>query len=350
MLKLEEILAEAKQHNASDIHLKEGCQPRIRAGGELSYLQTERVVERELLDRLYSYMTVRQKKELEENGEENFSYRIGTDCLRIHLYKQAKGYAATIRPFGNQIPTGEELKLPKAVWELLKRKKGFLFVTGPTGSGKTTTIASMLEYINQQEHVHIVTLEKPIEYWLEEKQAMITQREIGRDCISYQAGIYNALKQDADILYIDEIPDYQTAKSALSAAEEGKLVISSMHTVGLIKTIQHLTDMFPENERKQFREELSSVLEGVISQQLIPSIVETKREPAYEAVVLNREIKAMIKEQKIRQLEEFLQNETQIGIQCMDQSIYQLYLEGIIDRERALLYAQNIAVLEKKLI
>jgi twitching motility protein PilT len=270
----------------------------------------------------------------------DFSFSIsGLHRFRINAFKQRGSYSLAIRLVNSRIPNFEELGLPPIVNEFTKKNSGLIIVTGPTGSGKTTTLASMINKINQERTTHIITLEEPIEYLHRHQRSIVNQREVGSDTKGYAPALRAALRQDPDIILIGEMRDLETIAIALTAAETGHLVFSTLHTVGAAKTIDRIIDVFPPYQQQQVRFQLSTVLQGVISQQLIPNEDGSGRVAAVEIMVITPAIQNLIRESKTHQIPNAIQTGARQGMKTMDQALIDLYREGYISKENAFLYA-----------
>ena len=276
-------------------------------------------------------------KILEEHGEVDLSVSIKTgDRFRVNAYKQKGNYAIAIRTITSQIPTFKTLGLPDVVASFAEKHKGLVLVTGPTGSGKSTTLASLIDIINSTQERHIITLEDPIEYVHHHKKGIVNQREIGNDTDSFNAALRAALRQDPDVILVGEMRDPETVSIALTAAETGHLVFSTLHTVGSAKTIDRIVDMFPAEQQQQIRTQLSTVCEGVISQQLIKTTDGRNRVAALEVMVTTPAIRNLIRENKTYQIQNIIQTSSKIGMQSMDQELVNLFRQGKISKESVL--------------
>ena len=276
-------------------------------------------------------------KILEEHGEVDLSVSIESgDRFRVNAYKQRGNYAIAIRTITSQIPSFKTLGLPNVVASFAEKHKGLVLVTGPTGSGKSTTLASLIDIINSTQERHIITLEDPIEYVHHHKKGIVNQREIGNDTDSFNAALRAALRQDPDVILVGEMRDPETVSIALTAAETGHLVFSTLHTVGSAKTIDRIVDMFPAEQQQQIRTQLSTVCEGVISQQLIKTTDGRNRVAALEVMVTTPAIRNLIRENKTYQIQNIIQTSSKIGMQSMDQELVNLFRQGKISRESVL--------------
>ncbi|MGN0426424.1 MAG: type IV pilus twitching motility protein PilT [Agathobacter sp.] len=345
------LLAAAKEHGASDLHITVGVRPKCRDHGVLTELdQFDRIMP-ELAEKLVtSMMGERQKEILAEKGEVDFAYSISElGRFRVNVFKQRGSYAAVLRLVGTTIPAAEALGVPASVVELTKKKRGLVLVTGPTGSGKSTTLASLIDIINQEQNVHIITLEDPIEYLHNHRKAIVNQREIGLDTNSYANALRAALREDPDIVLVGEMRDLDTISTAITAAETGHLVFSTLHTIGAAPTIDRIIDVFPPHQQQQIRIQLASVLECVISQQLLQTIDGKGRVAAFEVMHGTPAIKNLIREGKTHQINSIIQTSKKFGMQTMDDALFELYLKHKIDGAKAVEYAVDAAAMQEKL-
>ena len=351
MIQIEELLKTAKEHGASDVHITVGIPPKMRIGGSLRSMDFEKLMPSEIEPALLSIMNPRQKQQLDEKGEVDFSVSIpGEGRYRVNVFRQRGSYAAALRLVGTTIPDVNELGIPQSVMQLYKKKRGLILITGPAGSGKSTTLAAIIDKINHNINVHVITLEDPIEYLYQHKMAIVNQREIGLDTTSYHAALRAALREDPDVIMVGEMRDAETIATALTAAEMGHLVLSSLHTVGAANTIERIIDVFPPQKQQQVRIQLASVLESVVSQQLIPTQDKHHRAAAFEVMHMTPSIKSFIRDDKMHQITNVMKNGKKFGMQTMDDAIFDLYLRGIINREQAIIFAQDVAEMERKLI
>lgn len=350
MVTMEELLTIAKEKNASDLHITVGIPPKYRVNGELKDMEYPRLLPADTHAVIMPIVPEHLRIVLEEKGEADFSYSIpNLGRYRVNVFKQRGSYAAAIRLVGTLIPTPQQLGVPESVIELAKKKRGLVLVTGPTGSGKSTTLASLIDVINSNYNNHIVTLEDPIEYLHQHKKSIVNQREIGLDSSSYANALRAALREDPDIILVGEMRDLDTISIAITAAETGHLVFSTLHTIGAANTIDRIIDVFPPHQQQQIRIQLASVVEAVISQQLIPTANGKGRVAAFEIMHSNAAIRNLIRESKSHQLATVIQTNKKLGMQTMDDAIYDLYLKRIINSDQALNYAQDSNALERKL-
>lgn len=350
MLDMNELLAFAVENKASDIHFGAGIPPKLRINGKLVGLEMDPMKPAEVAELLGSSMNDKQKKVLKERGEVDFSYAHQT-CgrFRVNIYMDRGNMAGAFRRVDTEIPRPDQLGIPNSVVELYKRRRGLVLVTGPTGSGKSTTLASIINKANENRTDHIITLEDPIEYVHKHKKSIVNQREVGMDTLSYNNALRAALREDPDIILVGEMRDYETISIAVTAAETGHLVFSTLHTIGAASTIDRVIDVFPPHQQQQIRTQLSMVLVGVISQQLLPTADGKGRVAAFEVMIANPAIRSLIRDGKTHQIQATVQTSKAQGMITMDDALYDLYQGGIITRDMALTYAQELDALRKKL-
>ena len=322
---------------ASDIHITVDSPPIARVKGSFIKLREENLSKEDTFQMAKEITGPKKFKILEEHGEVDLSVSIESgDRFRVNAYKQRGNYAIAIRTITSQIPSFKTLGLPNVVASFAEKHKGLVLVTGPTGSGKSTTLASLIDIINSTQERHIITLEDPIEYVHNHKKGIVNQREIGNDTDSFNAALRAALRQDPDVILVGEMRDPETVSIALTAAETGHLVFSTLHTVGSSKTIDRIVDMFPAEQQQQVRTQLSTVCEGVISQQLIKTIDGRNRVAALEVMVTTPAIRNLIRENKTYQIQNIIQTSSKIGMQSMDQELVNLFRQGKISKESVL--------------
>lgn len=350
MIAIEELLEVAAENNASDVHITVGVPPKMRVNGNLIDMDYPTLLPDDAENIIMSIMDKRRKAIFDEKGEVDFSIAIPQiGRYRVNIFKQRGSMAAALRVVGTEIPDPNSLGVPQAVQELHKRKRGLVLVTGPTGSGKSTTLASIINLVNENLASHIITLEDPIEYMHKHKKAMINQREVGLDTLSYNNALRAALREDPDVILVGEMRDFETISIAVTAAETGHLVFSTLHTIGAAATIDRVIDVFPPHQQQQIRVQLSMVLEAVISQQLIPTADGRRRVAAFEVMITNPAIKNLIREGKTYQIQSMIQTNKKIGMQTMDDALYELYRRGEITGEKCVAYAQDVVNMDKKL-
>ena len=333
-MKVLSLLEEVVKMKASDLHLTVGVPPIIRVNGKLQKMGDSPLAPADTLDLANQLLTEEQKTTVETRGEIDVSYsHPGVGRFRINIFKQRGSYCLALRIVSLEIPSLEELGLPVILKDLARKKRGLILVTGPTGSGKSTTLASMIDLINSEAKHHILTLEDPIEYLHKHKMSIINQREIGSDTNSFANGLRACLRQDPDIILVGEMRDLETISIAVTAAETGHLVLSTLHTVGAAKTIDRIIDVFPPHQQQQIRVQLAAVIEGILSQQLLPRIDEAGRVVAIETMLATNAIRNLIREGKTHQMQTSIQTGLKFGMKTMDNSLLDLYKSGIISRE-----------------
>ena len=329
-----DILISASDLGASDVHINSKCEPIARVNGKFIKISNELLSKLDTEKMANELIGIQKFNEIKELGEYDFSISIkNLYRFRVNIYKQQDSYAIAARIINSEIPDLETLGLPNVVKEFAKKENGLVLVTGPTGSGKSTTLASILDSINKNFQKHIITLEDPIEYIYNRKNSIISQREIGKDTKNFKSGLKSVLRQDPDVILIGEIRDEETLATALTAAETGHLVFSTLHTIGAAQTIDRIIDMFQANQQNQIRMQLSSVCEGIISQQLIPNINNEGMVAATEVMVSTSAIKNLIRDSKTHQISNIIQTGSKNGMQLMDQDLVNLFKRRKISKE-----------------
>lgn len=327
-----EILKIAIDAGASDVHLTVASPPIMRVNGRLKRIGDERLMPDDTMRIIKEMLTPEQNETFEEKGELDISYsNPGLGRFRVNLYKQRGSYSMALRVVALNIPSMETLRLPLVLKELATKQRGLILVTGPTGSGKSTTLAAMIDHMNQTRNEHIITIEDPIEYLHKHQLSIVNQREIGHDSHSFANALRAALRQDPDIIQVGEMRDLETISTAITAAETGHLVMSTLHTIGAAKTVDRIIDVFPPHQQQQIRVQLASVIEAVISQQILPKADGTGRVAAFEVMVANPAIRNLIREGKTHQIQNVIQTGSNQGMQSMDASLIELYRKRLID-------------------
>lgn len=337
MANLHELLKVMMERKASDLHITTGSPPQIRVDGELVPLDFPPFTPVETKQLCYSILTDAQKHKFEEENELDLSFGVkGLSRFRANIFMQRGAVAAAFRAIPFQIRTFQDLGLPTVINDLCKKPKGLVLVTGPTGSGKSTTLAAMIDKINTETHGHIITVEDPIEFLHPHKGCLVNQREVGADTHSFQKALKYILRQDPDIVLVGEIRDMETIEMALTVAETGHLVFATLHTNSCVQTINRIIDVFPANHQPQIRAQLSFVLEGVLSQTLVPKIG-GGRVLALEVMVPNAAIRNLIREDKIHQIYSQMQvGQAKFGMQTMNQSLATLFQRRLITLDDAM--------------
>lgn len=348
MISLEEVLRIAVDKKASDIFISVGIKPTLKISGQLESIGDERLMP-DTAEQMVMSMFKKQEHidDFIANGEKDFSFSLaGAGRFRVSAYIQRGSYAAVLRVLAFGDIDIQACGIPSQALDMSKKTRGLILVTGPTGSGKSTTLSAMITLINQSRSCHILTLEDPIEYLFRHEKSIIDQREIGIDTKTYSSALRSALRQAPDVILIGEMRDFETMSIAMTAAETGHLVLSTLHTTSASKTVDRIIDVFPPEQQQQVRIQLSTVLNGVISQQLLPD-VEGKRKAAFEVMLVNTAIKNLIREGKIPQIDAMIQTGKAQGMITMDSSIADLYNAGKITEETAKKYAANPETISK---
>lgn len=350
-LSVEEILSKAKEAGASDVHITVGIPPKMRVNGKLITMDGVKLLPSDTMEIAIHVMNEKQRQHFEEFGEVDMSFAIsGEGRYRVNIYKQRGSIAMAFRLVGTRIPTPQELGVPQSVVDLYQKKRGLVLVTGPTGSGKSTTLASLIDTINNNREAHVITLEDPIEYLHQHKNSIVNQREIGLDSNNYAHALRAALREDPDVIFVGEMRDFETISTAITAAETGHLVFSTLHTIGAASTVDRVIDVFPPHQQQQIRVQLANVLEAVISQQLIPTIDGNGRVAAFEVLHNNPAVRNLIREGKTHQITSVMQTNRKQGMMTMDDALVLLCQESKISRDMALQFAQDQDSIKNKLL
>ena len=340
--KIQALLRSMVERGASDLHLTVGTPPQMRVDGEVHAEPTSPLTDEETRDLCYALLTAEQRATFERERELDFSFSVRNLCrFRANVYLQKGSVAAALRTIPFRILTAEDLGLPLAVSELANKPNGLILVTGPTGSGKSTTLTSIVDKINSEQRVHILTIEDPIEFVHSHKLAVVNQREIGEDSHSFKNALKSVLRQDPDVVLIGEMRDLETIEAALTISETGHLVFGTLHTNGAVSTINRIIDVFPPHQQDQIRTKLSFVLQAVLSQQLLPKIG-GGRCMSLEIMLPTPAIRAMMRDAKIHQIYGQMQvGQGKFGMQTMNQSLYGLAARRQISVETALSYSNE---------
>lgn len=350
MVDMNELLAFSVEQKASDVHIAAGIPPKLRIHGKLVEVEGPKFTPADAAACIGATMNDRHKEILRNKGEVDFSYASPeTGRFRVNVYMDRGNMAAAYRRVETEIPRPDMLGIPQSVIEMYKKKRGLVLVTGPTGSGKSTTLASIINKANENRADHIITMEDPIEYVHTHKKSVVNQREVGMDTLSYANSLRAALRQDPDIILLGEMRDLETISNAITAAETGHLVFSTLHTIGAASTIDRIIDVFPTSQQQQTRIQLAMILECVVSQQLIPTVDGNGRVAAFEVMIGSPAIRSLIREAKVHQIQSTIQTSKSLGMITMDDYLYDLYVQGQISRDMALAYAQDQQGLRKKL-
>ena len=347
---IEQIMGCAKDAGASDVHITVGISPKMRVNGKLMVMPFPVLLPVDTKRICDSMMNDKQKEHFEEKGEWDFSYSIPQmGRYRVNAFRQRGSVAMVLRIVGTVVPTPESLSLPPSVIDLYKMKRGLVLVTGPTGSGKSTTLASLVGKINMDLDAHIITLEDPIEYLHRHARSIVNQREIGIDATSYDLALRSALREDPDVILVGEMRDLETISTAITAAETGHLVLSTLHTIGAAATIERIIDVFPPHQQEQIRTQLANVLVSVVSQQLVPTVDKRGRVAAFEVMHATPAIRNLIRENKTHQIATSIQTSRRLGMITLDDALVELYMKGKIDRNEALNFAQDKNTMQTKI-
>ena len=349
-IEMVDLLQLVVDEGVSDLHIEVGIPPVVRLHGEMTPLDAD-VLEAEDTERLVrSIATEAQMEQIRQNGGTDFGFAFGDQArFRVSAFKQKGVYGIVMRQIPNTLLTMEQLGLPPHVKELLYKPRGLILVTGPTGSGKSTTLASMLDIINQERACHIITIEDPIEFYHPHKKSVVIQREIGRDVPNFAEALRRALRQDPDVILVGEMRDVETMGAAVSAAETGHLVFGTLHTTGAARTVDRIVDAFPTDQQEQIRTQLASSLVGVISQVLLPRCDKKGRVAAFEIMVATPSIQALIRDNKTFRITSDIQTGAKYGMNTLDTHLLRLYQEGKVSYSEMMMKAQDVEGMQQKL-
>ncbi len=336
-----QLLAFGVKQGASDLHLSAGLPPMIRVDGDIRRINVPEMDHKQVHDMLYDIMSDKQRKDYEEYLETDFSFEIpGLARFRVNAFNHNRGAGGVFRTIPSKILSLEDLNAPKIFKEISEYPRGIVLVTGPTGSGKSTTLAGMIDYKNDTEYGHILTVEDPIEFVHESKKCLLNQREVHRDTLGFNEALRSALREDPDTILVGEMRDLETIRLALSAAETGHLVFGTLHTSSAAKTIDHIVDVFPAAEKAMVRSMLSESLKAVISQTLMKKIG-GGRVAAHEIMIGTPAIRNLIREDKVAQMYSAIQTGQNVGMQTLDQNLKQLLASGVVSKDEAQKKAAN---------
>ncbi len=351
-MSIKEILQRAVEERASDVFIVAGLPVSVRNNGVIVKQYDERLFPPDtelLLKEIYMLAGERDLSILETGGDDDFSFAIpGLSRFRVSAFKQRGSLSAVIRIITFELPDYSELEIPQQIIDMGKYSSGMVLVTGPAGSGKSTTLACIIDRINKSKETHIITLEDPLEFLHRHSKSIVTQREINVDTENYVTALRAALRQSPDVILLGEMRDYETISIAMTAAETGHLLFSTLHTIGAANTIDRIIDVFPANQQRQVAVQLSMVLNAVVSQQLVPT-VDGSIVPVFEVMTVTPAIRNMIRENKIPQIEGLIYSSAKDDMTSMDSSLRKLYENGRITKDTALVYATNPDMLERKL-
>jgi twitching motility protein PilT len=344
-MNLNDLLKTAIERKASDIHLKAGSPPVLRIDGELSpMIEHKRLTSEDTIAIAFSVMSNYQKQKLKANSEVDMAHSVpGLGRFRVNIFQQRNTIAIVLRVIPFRIQGVTELNLPPVVEKLSLQQRGLLLVTGTTGSGKSTTLASIIDYINANRTTHVITIEDPIEFLHKDKKSLVNQREIGNDVKAFDSALRSALRQDPDVILVGEMRDYDTISTALTASETGHFVLSTLHTIDATETVSRIISVFPPHQQKQVRIQLASVLKGIISQRLVVRADGKGRIPAVEVMVTTNLIREYIMDKdKTRLIHDAIAaGKTQYDMQTFDQSLMELYKRGLVSYDEALKRSSN---------
>lgn len=351
-MKVMELLTAAVEQEAADIFLIPGRPFSYKIGGRIICEGTEKIMPDEMDDmirQIYELAGGRSEERVLNEGDDDFSFAVpGVSRFRANIFRQRGSLAGVIRVVRFELPDADALHLPKEIMDVSRMTKGMVLVTGPAGSGKSTTLACIIDAINESREAHVITLEDPIEYLHRHKKSVVTQREIATDTSSYVTGLRASLRQAPDVILLGEMRDYETISIAMTAAETGHLILSTLHTIGAANTIDRIIDVFPPNQQRQIAVQLSMVLQAVVSQQLVPS-TDGRQVPAFEIMTVTPAIRNMIRDNKIPQIDGLIYSSANNDLISMDTSLLGLYKDGKITEETALTYATNPEMLKRRL-
>ncbi|KKR32100.1 MAG: Twitching motility family protein [Candidatus Falkowbacteria bacterium GW2011_GWF2_39_8] len=346
-MNIKDIFSKAIEQKASDIHLVVGMVPMLRVDGELIEAGEKIISKKEMEQMIYSILTDEQKKTFLENKDLDFGYETDAKVrLRVNVLFEKNNIGLVARLISTKIPTMKDIGMPEIVYNLLDLHQGLILVTGPTGCGKSSTLAAMIDYINSKRRCHILTLEDPIEYLFTPDKSAIVQRQLGDDMSTFNAGLKHALRQDPNVIMVGEMRDLETISATVTLAETGHLVFATLHTYSASQTIDRIIDIFPPHQQNQIRMQLSSTLAGIISQRLLPKI-KGGRIATREILVNTPAVSNLIRENKITQIKTVIETSSKAGMVSMDQDLRRLYTEELISKEVAQSYMENPEMLEK---
>ncbi len=346
-----QVLTKAVDMKGTDVHITVSLPPIIRVNGNLQAFGEEKLTQEDTKDITRQILNDEQLEILEQKGEVDLSYVIpNLSRFRVNAYKQRSSYTLAIRAIWIKVPTIDELGFPQIFKSLALKPRGMVLVTGPTGSGKSTTLAAMVNHINMNRKCHVLTLEEPIEYLHRHGESMINQREVGSDTLSFVSALRAALREDPDVILVGEMRDLETIATAITAAETGHLVLSTLHTTGAAQSIDRVIDVFPPYQQQQIRIQLSSVLEGIISQQLLAKADGRGLVAAFEIMITNNAISNLIREGKTHQIPTIMQTNLKTGMKMMDHSLSELVKTGLITREQAMVRCVDMEMLKRYMV
>lgn len=351
-MNVQEVLENIAKEEASDIFVVAGRPLTYKVHGKMHMYEEEKMLPdscRDFVTAIYALADHRDMTHFETTGDDDFSFAIkGVSRFRVSTYKQRGSYSAVIRVITFSLPSSEELGIPDTIMNLANINHGMVLVTGPAGGGKSTTLACLIDKINREQEKHIITLEDPLEFLHAHKKSIVSQREVCTDTENYLTALRASLRQSPDVILLGEMRDYDTINTAMTAAETGHVIFSTLHTIGAANTIDRIIDAFPASQQHQVAVQLSLVLHAVVSQRLLPT-VDGKLVPAFEIMILTPAIQNLIREGKTHQIDGMIYNSTNESMLAMDTSILRLYQQGMIDKNTALANASNPEMMSKRL-
>ena len=352
-MNVQEVLENIAKEEASDIFVVAGRPLTYKVHGKMHTYEEEKMLPdscRDFVTAIYALADHRDMTHFETTGDDDFSFAIkGVSRFRVSTYKQRGSYSAVIRVITFSLPSSEELGIPDTIMNLANINHGMVLVTGPAGGGKSTTLACLIDKINREQEKHIITLEDPLEFLHSHKKSIVSQREVCTDTENYLTALRASLRQSPDVILLGEMRDYDTINTAMTAAETGHVIFSTLHTIGAANTIDRIIDAFPASQQHQVAVQLSLVLHAVVSQRLLPT-VDGRLVPAFEIMILTPAIQNLIREGKTHQIDGMIYNSTNESMLAMDTSILRLYQQGLIDKNTALANASNPEMMSKRLV
>jgi twitching motility protein PilT len=344
-MNINELLAFAVKNKASDLHLTVASPPMLRINGDIIQLRVNPLSNDDIIQMLYSIMSEKQRVEYEQDLEIDFAIQLASEGrFRVNAFTTVHGAAAAMRSIPSQIMTLQQLKLPPVIETLLDRTKGLILVTGPTGSGKSTTLAAMIDHINEYQNKHIITIEDPVEFIHKRKNCLINQREVGSSTRSFGRALKSALREDPDVILVGEMRDLETISLALTAAETGHLVFGTLHTSSAAKTVDRIIDAFSEGDKPMARTMLAGSLEAIITQLLVKVADDSGRLAVNEILIASPAIRNLIRDSQIPQIHSMMQVSSKVGMQIMKDSVFKLLKDGLITKESARVALNEAAV------
>jgi len=350
MILIDKLLQHVVATNSSDLHLTVGRPPTVRLQGRLRSLNTKSLEPEDTISLMKAITPERCQQELQEVGTTDFGFAFGdAGRFRVSVFKQRGNTAIALRLIPSKILTFEQIGLPPIVKKMVYQPRGLFLVTGPTGSGKTTTLATMIDYINTRQDRHIITVEDPIEYYHTHKKSLVNQRELGSDVPTFYEALRRVLRMDPDVILVGEMRDLETIGAAITSAETGHLVFGTLHTTGAAETVNRIIDAFPTNQQAQIRTQLSVALMAILSQQLLARANGKGLVAAYELLVMTHAIRNLVRENKTYNIDSAIQTGKKYGMVLLDEHLFQLYQRGVITAEDALLKAKKFRDLQEKI-